>query len=76
MLLTKQDLNDWKANPVTKEISKFLSEQVIEIRTESCLRDTCDQTAMQTARNEGLIEGINALNAAFHELMDSLEGDE
>ncbi len=74
-VLTKQDLQDWRANPVTKELSKLLQDHVTEVRQESCLRDTSDQTAMQVARNEGIIEGLDALNLAFDDLFEALEGD-
>jgi len=74
-VLTKQDLQDWRANPVTKELSKLLQEHVTEVRQESCLRDTCDQTAMQVARNEGIVEGLDALNLAFDDLFEALDGD-
>ena len=74
-VLTKQDLQDWKANPVTKGLSKLLQDHVNEVRKESCLRDTCDQTAMQVARNEGMIEGLDALNEAFNDMYETLEGD-
>ena len=63
---------DWRANPVTKALSNLLQEHVAELKAESCLRDTCDQTAMQVARNEGIIEGLDALNLAFEDMYDSL----
>ena len=75
MTITNQDLHDWKANPVTKEISKLLQFQVEEIKSESCLRDTADQTAMQVARNEGIVEGVECLNAAYDYMVESLEGE-
>ena len=74
-VLTKSDLQDWKANSVTKALSNLLQEHVSEVRQESCLRDTSDQTAMQVARNEGIIEGLDALNLAFEDLFEALEGD-
>lgn len=73
-VLTKQDLQDWKSNPVTRALSKLLQDHVNEVRLESCVRDTCDQTAMQAARNEGIIEGVDALNLAFDDLNDTLDG--
>lgn len=73
--LTKQDLQGWRANPVTKALSKLLQDHVKEVRQESCLRDTSDQTAMQVARNEGIIEGLDALNLAFDDMFEALEGD-
>ena len=73
-VLTKQDLQDWNSNPVTREISKKLKEQCDEVRLESCLRDTCDKTAMQVARNEGTIEGIDMLNEVYEEMLSEAEG--
>jgi len=60
---------------VTKALSKLLQDHVNEVKDESCLRETCDQTAMQVARNEGIIEGIDALNLAFDEMFEDSEGD-
>ena len=60
---------------MTKALSKLLQDHVQEVRVESCLRETCDQTAMQVARNEGIIEGIDALNLAFDEMFEDSEGD-
>ncbi len=71
--LTKQDLQDWKSNPVTRAISKKLEEQCKDVRSETCLRETCDQTAMQTARNEGTIEGIESLNEVYEEMLSEAE---
>lgn len=60
---------------MTKALSKLLQDHVNEVKDESCLRETCDQTAMQVARNEGIIEGIDALNLAFDEMFEDSEGD-
>ena len=72
-VLTKQDLQEWNSHPVTREICKQLEEQCDEVRKESCLRDTCDQTAMQSARNEGTIEGIDKLNEVYEEMLSEAE---
>jgi len=72
-VITKQDLQDWSSNPVTRAISKKLEEQVKEIKSESCLRDTCDQTAMQVARNEGTVEGVEALNEVYADMLEEAE---
>ena len=68
-VLTKQDLQDWHSNPVTQAISKSLTEQANDIRLESCMRDTCDQTAMQTAYNEGQISGLDLINETYDDLL-------
>ena len=72
-VLTKQDLQDWKSNSVTRAISKKLEEQCIDVRSESCLKETCDQTAMQVARNEGTIEGIELLNEVYEDMLSEAE---
>ena len=72
-VITKQDLQDWSSNPVTRAISKKLEEQVKDIKSESCLRDTCDQTAMQVARNEGTVEGVEALNEVYADMLEEAE---
>ena len=72
-VLTKQDLQDWNSNPVTKAIASKLEQQCTDVRSESCLRETCDQTAMQTARNEGQIEGIEMLNEVYEDMLEEAE---
>jgi nicotinate-nucleotide pyrophosphorylase len=73
VILTKQDLQDWNSHPVTKAIASKLSQQCTDVRSESCLRETCDQTAMQVARNEGQIEGIEMLNEVFEDMLEEAE---
>ena len=73
MTLTKQDLQDWHSNPVTKAISKSLTEQASEIKSESCMRETCDQTAMQAAYSEGQISGLDLINEAYDDLLSGAE---
>ena len=73
MILTKQDLQDWNSSPVTKAIASKLAQQCTDVRSESCLRETCDQTAMQTARNEGQIEGIEMLNEVYEDMLEAAE---
>ena len=68
-VLTKQDLEEWNSHPVTQAICKNLAQQCNDVRLESCVRDTCDQTAMQAARNEGTIEGIDMLNEVYGEML-------
>lgn len=68
-VLTKQDLQEWNSHPVTRAISEKLKQQCNDVRSESCLRETCDQTAMQAARNEGQIEGIDMLNEVYEEML-------
>ena len=72
-VLTKQDLQDWNSHPVTKLIFKEILAQVLAVKDESVVRDTCDQTAMQAARNEGLIEGASLLKEAYEVLDEAAE---
>ena len=71
--LTRQDLQDWNANPVTKAIFREIHEQVLIIKDESVVKETCDQTAMQAARNEGVIEGASLLKEAYEVLEEASE---
>ena len=73
MILTKQDLQEWNSHHVTRAISKALELQCIDVKSESCARDTCDQTAMQVMRNEGQLEGINMLNIIYEEMLEGAE---
>jgi len=65
MTLTKQDLQDWNSHPVTKVIFAQVKEQLNELRAESTLRSTVDETAMATAKNEGITEGALSLFDAY-----------
>lgn len=71
MTLTKQDLQDWNSNPVTKAIFTEIDETLIELRAKSTVRDTVDQTAMQSSYNEGMAEGINGLREAYEVLEEA-----
>jgi hypothetical protein len=70
--ITKQDLQDWNSHPVTKQIFKEVHDQILAIKDESVVKETCDQTAMQAARNEGVIEGANLLKEAYEVLEEAL----
>jgi len=69
-VLTKQDLQEWNSHPVTRAIFKRIKKQVLEIQSESCLRETCDQTAMQVARNQGTFEGVESLAEIYDEMLE------
>ena len=73
MVLTKADLQDWNSNPVTKAIFAGIKESLAELRAESCLCKTADETAMKTAQNEGRAEGIGCLIEAYEILVEDSE---
>ena len=64
-VLTKQDLQDWNSNPVTRQIFEGIDASLIELRDQSCMCATSDETAMRVAKNEGIAEGINSLKDAY-----------
>ena len=65
MVITKQELQEWNSHPVTKVIFAQVKEQLNELRAESTLRSTVDETAMATAKNEGIAEGALSLFEAY-----------
>jgi len=67
--MNKQDFQDWKRNPITKEIFSNILEWVEEVQSRSKIRDTSDQTAMQCARDEGICDGM----AAFADYVDDMQ---
>jgi len=73
MVLTKADLQDWNSHPVTKEIFKSIEEQIEGYQNESTLYATVDETALQTARKEGVIEGARALLDAYEMVLEEAE---
>ena len=72
-VLTKQDLEDWNSHPVTKQIFIEINTSIDDLSKESTLRDTVDQTAMQTAFNEGVKEGASRLRDAYEDLSEATE---
>ncbi len=73
MVLTKQDLQGWNSHPVTKQIFAAIKEELGELKTESCMCATSDETAMKVALNEGIAQGVNSLTDAFEVLLESAE---
>ena len=73
MVLTKQDLQDWNSNPVTQQILKEIEAAAIALKGESSLRDTADKTAMQTAFNEGMLEGVRVLQETYDDALEASE---
>lgn len=71
--LTKQDLQDWNSQPVTRALAKRIEEAIQELKSESCLRETCDQTAMQTAYVDGQISGVDAMNEVYEDMLSEAE---
>ena len=74
--MNKHDVKDWKNSPVTKAVLDNIAEAVLLTREQSTIRDTVDQTAMQTARNEGFCEGVQSLLDSIEELEIGDDNDE
>ncbi len=72
-VLTKQDLQDWNSNPVTKQIFATIKELLVELKMESCMCATSDETAMKVALNEGVAQGVNSLTEAYEILEEGAE---
>ena len=70
MVLTKADLLDWNSNAVTKAIIKTVEEQIDAYQDQTTLYATVDETALQTARKEGIIEGARALLDAYEMVLE------
>lgn len=75
-VLTKEDLKDWNTHPVTKMIFKQIEDYQITIAMESTLQVTVDETAMHTAHNSGLLEGVGLLIDTYKEKLSKMEDDE
>ena len=58
---------------MTKAILSNIDDEVSEVREQSNVRDTVDQTAMQTSYSEGYCDGISALVDSIDNL--NLEDD-
>ena len=72
-VLTKQDLEDWNAHPVTKMIFKEIKKAQTELAMESALCSTSDETAMRTAYNDGVIMGSNTLMDYYYIMLEESE---
>lgn len=70
MVLTKQDLQEWNNHPVTKAIVEEIKRAQQEMREQSTLRPTADETAQDTAKKEGFIEGTGAFLDAYEYVLD------
>jgi hypothetical protein len=73
MTLTKQDLQDWNSNPVTQKIFKEIESASKELASQSVVRETADQTAMQASYNEGMLEGVKILRETYEDLLEGAE---
>ena len=72
--MNKHDVKDWKNSPVTKAIISNIEEAVSNCNEQSNIRDTADQTAIQTALSEGFVRGVTSLLDAIEDL--DLIGDD
>lgn len=72
-VLTKQDLQDWNSHPVTQQVFKEIDKATAELKEQSVVRDTVDQTAMQASYNEGIFEGVKTLKETYEELLEGAE---
>lgn len=73
MVLTKEDLLDWNSNAVTQAVFKNIKDAMGELAVESVLMETSDQTAMRAAKNEGVLEGANALLDSYEVALEEAE---
>ena len=71
MTISNADIQDWEVNPVTKAIQKKLGEAGLEALVKCTILETCDQTAMRTAENQGFSFGC----AAWQDAVDELKGE-
>lgn len=72
--MNKHDVKDWKNSPVTKAIIANIEEAVATCNEQSNIRETADQTAIQTALSEGYVSGVTALLDSITDL--DLIGDD
>ena len=70
MTISNADIQDWEANPVTKAIQKKLGKAGLEALANCTILETCDQTAMRTAENQGFSDGCAAWQEAVDELKE------
>ena len=71
MSISREDIQDWEVNPVTKAVLKKLGEAGLESLGQISIQETCDQTGMRTADNIGYSKG----GAAWQDAVDELKGD-
>ena len=72
-VLTKQDLQDWNSHPVTQQIFATIKEELSELKSESCMCATSDETAMKVSFNEGVAQGVDSLTDAYEVLAEASE---
>ena len=71
MTISKADIQDWQANPVTKAIQKKLAEAGVESLGQIAIQGTCDETGMRTAESIGFSNGC----IAWVDAVDELKGE-
>ena len=71
MTISNADIQDRKANPVTKAIQKKLAEAGVDSLGQIAIMGTCDETGMRTAESIGFSNGC----FAWVEAVDQLKGD-
>jgi len=70
--ISREDIQDWEANPVTKAIQKKLGEAGLESLGQISIQETCDKTGMRTAENIGFTKGCAAWQDAVDELKEGV----
>ena len=70
MVLSKQDLQEWHSNPVTRELFSKIKREIEDERSSSAMMPTVDETALKTAYNEGFIDGASALTEAYSDALE------
>ena len=71
MTISNEDNQQWEAKPVQKEIQEKLGKAGLEALANCTILETCDQTAMRTAENQGFSNGC----AAWEDAVDELKED-
>lgn len=73
--MNKEMFQDWKNNPITKEIFSRIKETVKEVQTRSKVKSTADKTAMQCAADEGFCDGVDVFAEIVDDIRLEMEGE-
>lgn len=72
MTISREDIQDWEANSVTKAVLKKLGQAGLDSLEQISIQATCDETAMRTAECIGFSKGCVSWQEAVDELKEDV----
>lgn len=75
MEITKEQLQEWGDNPVTKEIFKSINSAARnECEISKLKLDSVEETALRTAFSQGFVDGVLSFIRNYNNKLEELKG--